>query len=420
MNIFCQLINEEGVPLGPQINVPRSVGIEELTAIVTSLDEEADEDRVQKYSFYVDNEQIESTLDELVTQMDKSTETTVEIVYQKESLFRVRPATRCSSTIPAHNGPVLTCSISPDTRYFATAGADRKVHVWMSGMQLPFSSLEGHTANILALAWSPDGQYLASGDRDGKVVVWRMSDKSSRTLQGHTKFITSMTFLNTETLASASKDTTVRIWNTRTGRRTFTLTTHTKTVRCLAQMGDYLLTGSEDRSIIMWNWMTGQVVQTFTGHAHWVNRIDVRDEHHFVSCSDDFVVILWNIDSRRPVKKLTGHQRPVTDIKFSPNGRFLASCSFDKAIKIWNPQGTFIKNLRGHVKEVYLLAWAKDSHLLASCSGDSTVKIWDVTTGKLVSDLSGHRDEIYAMDWAHDGTFLVSGGKDGLVKIWRY
>jgi ribosome assembly protein 4 len=82
-------------------------------------------------------------------------------------------------------------------------------------------------------------------------------------LLGHTKWITSISFeplhLVTEKslsprLASASKDGTVRVWNTATRKLEFVLTGHAASVNVVKWGGENVIyTGSSDRTVKVWS-----------------------------------------------------------------------------------------------------------------------------------------------------------------------
>ena len=101
-----------------------------------------------------------------------------------------------------------------------------------------------------------------------------------QTLTGHTDFITYLAVLRDETLASASWDTTIRIWNVSSSSASTsllrTLTGHTDRVYSLAELKDgSLASGSWDTSIRIWNQQNGSLIKVLEGHTDRVYSLAV-------------------------------------------------------------------------------------------------------------------------------------------------
>ena len=102
-----------------------------------------------------------------------------------------------------------------------------------------------------------------------------------QTLTGHTDFITYLAVLRDETLASASWDTTIRIWNVGSSSNSTslllrTLTGHTDRVYSLAELKDgSLASGSWDTSIRVWNQQNGSLIKVLEGHIDRVYSLAV-------------------------------------------------------------------------------------------------------------------------------------------------
>jgi WD40 repeat protein len=89
-------------------------------------------------------------------------------------------------------------------------------HDWSALLQ----TLEGHTDSVEAIAFSKDGNTLASASGDRTVRLWDPTTGQCRqTLEGHTDAVGAIAFSKDgNTLASASDDRTVRLWDPTTGQ----------------------------------------------------------------------------------------------------------------------------------------------------------------------------------------------------------
>jgi WD40 repeat protein len=80
-------------------------------------------------------------------------------------------------------------------------------------------TLEGHSDWVLSVAFSHDSTRLASASDDSTVKIWDASSGAClQTLEGHSDWVLPVAFSHDSTrLASASIDSTVKIWDTSSG-----------------------------------------------------------------------------------------------------------------------------------------------------------------------------------------------------------
>jgi transcription initiation factor TFIID subunit 5 len=90
--------------------------------------------------------------------------------------------------------------------------------------------MKHHLASVYAVAISPDGKYAASAGEDRKVILWDLgSGKVVKSMSGHADVVHSLSFSRDGALlASGSADHTVRIWNVKTGEEEMLKTFPTK------------------------------------------------------------------------------------------------------------------------------------------------------------------------------------------------
>ena len=98
--------------------------------------------------------------------------------------------------------------------------------------------------------------------------------KLRHTIQGNTESVSFLAFSSDgKTLASASDDPRIRLWDVATGKNTVTMTGHTARVCSLAFSpdGKTLASSSGDKSIKLWDVATGKSTATFEGHTDEVS-----------------------------------------------------------------------------------------------------------------------------------------------------
>ncbi|MFE0799313.1 AAA family ATPase [Streptomyces sp. NPDC058812] len=262
--------------------------------------------------------------------------------------------------------------------------------------------LLGHTGAVYLTSFSPDGQTLATASYDRTVRLWDVSDPArpeplGEPLTGHTSWVSSAVFSpDGRTLASASDDGTIRLWDisdlSRPRPLGAPLTGHGGTV--------YLLAFSPDGRTL-------------------------------ASAHDDHAVRLWDVaDPRRPkaLDTLTGSSAAVRSVAFSPDGRTLASGGDDETVRLWNvtdpgaatPIG---EPLVGHTGLVHSVAFSPDGRTLASGSADDTVRLWDVAdprdAARIGSPLTGHTGPIWSVAFSPDGDMLAASSADSTASLWN-
>ena len=137
-NVVVQLKNKDGEEVGNLIDIPTDSDVDAMSALVTSLlnaddddDDDTDNGKSSKaipYSFYAkvkkngveDDVEVTSTLANLIREYGISTEDVISLTYQPLAVFKVRPVTRCTDTIPGHTEAVLHVSYSPDGKQPST------------------------------------------------------------------------------------------------------------------------------------------------------------------------------------------------------------------------------------------------------------------------------------------------------------
>ncbi len=152
--------------------------------------------------------------------------------------------------------------------------------------------------------------------------------------------------------------------------------------------GATLASASADQSVRLWDPATGQRIgQPLTGHTDEVGSVALRPAGAILaSASVDETVRLWDpttstTSAESLAQSLYGHTERVVSVAFSRDGAMLASAGADQSVRLWDPAtGQQIgQPLTGHTDEVNDVTFSPDGATLASASADETVRLWPVT-----------------------------------------
>ncbi|MEU3937985.1 WD40 repeat domain-containing protein [Streptomyces sp. NPDC029044] len=287
------------------------------------------------------------------------------------------------------------------------------------------NQLTPHTGSVNAVAFGPDGHTLASASEDHSVKLWNTATRRlTATLRGHTDAVTGAAFSSDgHTLATAGADGSVKLWNPATQRETATLTGHSSAVNALALSPDgrILASAGNDGTVRLWSTLNRRATATLSVHAGAVHAVAFSpDGRRLATAGADRTVRVWDATSHRITAGFTGHVDTVRALAFSPDGRTLASAGDDTTTRLWSLKAPrAITVLRGNGDSVRAVVFSPDGRTVATTAAHSTVTLWNPGTHRQVGTLAGNSDAVNAVVFSSDGGLLATAGADGTVRLYN-
>ena len=222
--------------------------------------------------------------------------------------------------------------------FFIAYGGDRNYDIRMRYSEDGDfrGKVTGHTRDVYSLAFKPNSYLLASGAAgwDETIRIWDVEDRDDlrhvRTLRGHTDLISSVAWSpDGKTLASASQDGTVRLWNPNNGINFAVLRGHAERVHCVAWSPDgrILASGSADDTVRLWDPDTHGIRRVLQAPVDVLTLAFHPSGQTLASGGTEHVIRFWDPNNGSLVQKTTigSNSYPTGYLAFSPNGQILAS-----------------------------------------------------------------------------------------------
>jgi WD40 repeat protein len=220
--------------------------------------------------------------------------------------------------------------VSPAGDRFAFTCADT-VMVWDASILDNNISTNEDQTDISALSFSPDGQLFASISRnDCRIRLWHAAtgQEACLPLQSHLDTAECVAFSpDGQLVASGSADTTIIVWDVKSGKEVLALRGHEDEVISVAFSYDgmQILSGSIDDTVRLWSLKTGAEARCPMRHAEVRSVAFHPDGERAISGCLQGTVCIWNLVLgihifRQPVVPLP---HVLESVRFSPNGRHL-------------------------------------------------------------------------------------------------
>ena len=336
-----------------------------------------------------------------------------------------------------HEGQIVAAAFSPDGSRVLTAAKDHTVRVWeiatgrvIDVMQIDDGKDTDDT--FFYVSFSQDGKFVftRSGfavqiwnvERHNRVAIFQHQNAKYRQLGPHLSegsvYHYSLSS-NGERIVTTAQDSTVRVWNAKTGDLIVILRgdkdDYFYQVSFLPD--DTRVLARSSKSVQIWDAASGKRLQTLH-HESGVNHVSFsKDGTRIAAALADGSVKVWDAKSGKLSFTLGGHGDAFDSVSFSPYGTRILAQS-DNSVELWDAStGDTISSL-GHEGTVRNAYFVHNGTGIITVSNDKYLRLWDSVSGVLVAVFRAHDDVILQARMSPDETHVITTSKDKTMRLW--
>ncbi|KAJ9109115.1 hypothetical protein QFC21_000443 [Naganishia friedmannii] len=330
--------------------------------------------------------------------------------------------------IRTHSNFVQDVRFSHSGDHFASVGSDRKLFLYDGKTGETLSEIDAHNGSIMACSWSPDSKSLSTVSVDGTVKLWDIENKQATTIFTIGNDVASQQngniWASENAIVSLSLDGTLNVLDPRddkSWRKIYASTPcqegPTKAVTAstlLAKPEPTFFTGSFDGSV--------RAFDLPSGDAHTVEGQSGEGQITGMSADEDTGDVwasTWT-DGR-------GLER-LDKKGFSSNVRFEASLSAPKdvaaasgVVALADSQGVTVlkdgKTIKSTSAKDGFSAVAVKADLVAYGGSDKKVYLESLSSGDSATVFDDNRGEVISLTFSPDGKLLAAGDSSGRIVL---
>ncbi|MFN8536931.1 MAG: WD40 repeat domain-containing protein [Thermomicrobiales bacterium] len=275
-----------------------------------------------------------------------------------------------------------------------------------------------HAAAILALAWSPDSQTLSSAAKDKTIRLWTVDGTLRATLPNPATEVDAVDLLawapDGQTLASADGPF-IRFYTQEGEVRTSFRVMGTR-IYAVAWSPDSQTFASAENGGVIKLWASdGKQLSSWQDNPSYIGEIAWSPNGQYLVALGGDGARFWTNEGVLQAA-LVDHKAPVDQVSWSPDGRTIVSSNALGLIRFWNANGSARATSEPPKSSMGKLTWSPNGQILAVGTYQE-VWLWN-SEGKQIATLKGHQGFAFTIAWSPNSQFLATRDETGKLLLW--
>ena len=326
----------------------------------------------------------------------------------------------------------MALALSPDGKILASGAGftESTIRLWDVASGQEINRLHGHRTMVMALMFQPDGRTLASASGDQTIRLWDMNNPTNvpppRVLRGHKLEVWRLALLpDSSTLVSGCKDGSVYFWDATSSRdqraritlpgrfSSWAFDPESKSVVSLARNG----------SVARWRGTHFQEMESLIdigGDFSAGSTLFSADTKRLAVGANQGRIRVWDLRQRALIREWTNGISPQP-FAFLRDGKGLVTVDWGEGVhREWDLITREAKQSWNGAVELYWActpAFSPDERWCLTLNWGGAGLIRDLTTGS-ERKLDLNLRQVASTTFSPDGKLLAAGSELGYAKLW--